>query len=430
MSKPSQPNAKPIFWADIARVSFGILAIIACCFLILDSARSGFSRFLSMLAIIQSSVEAADHAVSTSPKDPEAHYTRALSLLNAERLEEARGELVETTRLRPYHYNEWLDLGITLDRVGDYSGAEQALRRSISLAPAFAQPHWQLGNLLYRGGHFAEAFEELRHGARGNPNLTDGMARLAWLAANGDVGTFLSLVQPENKRAHLVVGHFMSNQGKGAEAAEQIREAGEPTNDQERNLIRETISHLISIREFSAAFEIWTLSHDNAAKARDGIDNGDFLNPILRNDPGFGWELPPIPTVAAAIDTSGPVPGTRSLRVEFSGESPATTRLVNQLVLVQPGRRYTLRFVAKAEKLLTGGPPVMTVLSISTPERMLGQSVPLAVGTSDWTPYQVDFWADPDAPVVTVSLQRQQCSQTPCPIFGRLWLSQVFLTKS
>src|SRR5437879_1802970 len=100
-------------WRDIARLFCAVLALFACYFLIRDSGRNGVSRFLSMLAIIQSRVEPADEAVIVTPTDPEAHYTRALSLVNAQRLEEALAELREATRLRPHHYYQWLDLGVT-----------------------------------------------------------------------------------------------------------------------------------------------------------------------------------------------------------------------------------------------------------------------------------------------------------------------------
>src|SRR5438552_10089755 len=124
-----------------------------------------------MLAIIQSSVEPADEAVIVTPTDPEAHYTRALSLVNAERLDEALGELQQATRLRPHHYYEWLDLGVTFDQLGNQEAATDAFRESVRLAPYFAQPRWQLGSLLFRQGRYQEAFVELRLGAKSNSNL-------------------------------------------------------------------------------------------------------------------------------------------------------------------------------------------------------------------------------------------------------------------
>ncbi len=176
-------------WRELLRVFLAVLGLICCVFLIKDSARSGLSRLFSFISIIQSRLDAADAAVSLTPSDPEAHYTRALTLVNLKRLREAIGELQETTQLRPHHYYEWLDLGVTLDQLGDQTGAAATLGESARLAPYFAQPHWQLGNLLYRQGRFQEAFAELRLGARSNPNLLEGMLDLAWAAADGDAGT-------------------------------------------------------------------------------------------------------------------------------------------------------------------------------------------------------------------------------------------------
>jgi len=85
-----------------------------------------------------------DLAVRITPSDPEAHYTRALELVNFQRLEDAAAELQEAVRLRPHHYYEWLDLGVTLDRLGNQSAAENAVRESIRLAPFFAQPRCSL----------------------------------------------------------------------------------------------------------------------------------------------------------------------------------------------------------------------------------------------------------------------------------------------
>jgi hypothetical protein len=429
MSNTSELNAKPMFWGDIARVSFGILAIIACLFLILDCGRSGFSRFLSMLAIIQSNVEAADHAVAIAPTDPEAHYTRALSLVNAERLDEARGELTETTRLRPYHYYEWLDLGVTLDRLGDYSGAENALRTSISLAPSFAQPHWQLGNLLYRAGRYDEAFEDLRLAAQSNSNLTEGLLRLAWVSANGDVARFLTMIKPVSKAEHVVAARFLSAQGRGAEAVAQVRAAGEASTLEQRDLLKQSIQQLISAHDFASAFEIWRLTHTNInTDAR--VINGDFVGSIPRDDPGFGWQLLDVANVSFAIDTAGPDPSARSLRIEFSGDSPPLIPLVNQLLLLEPGKRYSLSFMAKTESLISGGRPLISAVSGTNDQpKILGQSTPIMVGTTTWASYHFEFWADDATPAVNVILQREACDKTPCPAFGQLWVSRFSLNR-
>ena len=416
------------WWRAIPRVFAGILLLIFSCFLIRDSASAGFSRFFSMLAIIESSVSPADEAVRLAPNDPEAHYTRGLGLVNAGRLDEALTELREAIRLRPSHYYEWLDLGVTLDRSGDQAEAESSLKTSINLAPSFAQPHWQLGNLLFRDERYPQAFDELRKGARSNSNLTAGLLQLAWVAAKGEVGNFLSFAHPETKRNYIDVANFLASQGNGRAAVEQARKAGDPGTEEERNLLKQTVVRLLLARDFAAAFDLWQLTHagDGADRASGRIINGDFINPVLRDDPGFGWQLPEVANVSFSIDPNGPTPDTRSLRLEFVGDNAPLTPLLNQIVLVQPGKRYSLNFKARTEDLVTGGPPVVAVFSLnSQPPKILNMSTPLTSAGS-WNGYHFEFWAETTSAVL-FTVERQQCSQTPCPAFGKLWLGKFNL---
>jgi len=420
-------------WRKVCRFAIALAALFCCYRLILDSAKAGVSRLFSTAAIIQSRIEPADTAIRLTPNDPEAHYTRALALINKERLVEAVGELHESTRLRPHHYYEWLDLGVTLDRVGDRPGADAALRKSISLAPSFAQPHWQLGSMLYRDAQYPEAFKELRKGAASNPDLMTGLLQLAWVAGNEDVSAFLSIAQPSDVKTHLEAAQFLATQSKGEASVAQVREAGEVTSDEERRLVKQTIRLLLSAQEFAAAFETWKLSHSALAKniEKEQIVNGDFLDPIPLDDPGFGWQLQSNPAVSVAIDTYGPNPGTRSLRIEYAGDNSPSTPLVNQLILLQPGKRYSLSFMAKADNLVSGGRPVVVALTANgNPPKILGESDPLSMRGDEWSRYTFPFATDEVSGGIFVSLQRQQCTQVPCPIFGKLWLSKFSISRA
>lgn len=429
MANQNDSHLKGTLWRRLLRFSLALIVLFGCYWLSADSARLGLTRFFSMLAIIQSTLEPANTAVRLTPNDPEAHYTRALALINLQRLDEAVGELRIATQLRPHHYYEWLDLGVTLDRLGDRNGAVNALQESIRLAPSFAQPHWQMGNLLYREGRYPEAFVELRFGARSNPNLAQGMLDLAWVAANGDVERFVALIQPDSRRRHFELAWFLAKQGKGVEAANQVRAAGPYQDEQERSLLYLTTAELLAAGNFSDAFDVWAINHpSNAGKGQ--IVNGDFLDPILQDEPGFGWQIPKMTGVQVSIDPSGPVAGTRGLRIEFGGDSIPANAVVNQLVLLPPNTRYSLSFMARAENLVTGGPPVIAVMDVSTnPPKILGQSKPVPPGTGDWEKYSTEFSTVENTSAVVIRLQRLQCSQLPCPVFGRLWLSRFVLNK-
>ena len=423
---------------QILRFFLALLGLFSCYRLTVDSATAGFSRLLQTTAIFQAKLAPADVAVNLTPNDPEAHYTRALTLVNQERLGDAVAEFQGATQLRPHHYYEWLDLGVTLDRLGDQTAALAALRESVRLAPSFAQPRWQLGNLFFRQGRYDEAFAELRLGAKSNPNLFEGLVELGWVAADGDVVTMERWVPAEITRQHLQLASFLAKQGRGADAARQAREAGEPQDEEERAILRQVISALLAAEQFSEAYSAWTASHHPTvinsatnAKASTQFLNGNFLEPIIQDDPGFGWQLLAVPNFSASIDPLGPSPGTRSLRLDFSGDSNPGSRLIYQLTLLQPNSRYSLSFMARTENLISGGPPVILVLPATGKNpKILAQSVPVSPPSGGWSAFKVDFSTDETTSAVVVALQRLACLQSPCPVFGKLWLGEFALAKT
>lgn len=426
----NSPSKRKIGWT-IVRIIVAIVGLVCVFKFMQQSAGAGLARLFSTSAIFQATLDPADRAVRFAPNDPEAHYTRALALVNRERLSEAVAELQQAIQLRPHHYYEWLDLGVTLDRLDDQTGAAAALRESIRLAPSFAQPHWQLGSLLYRQGRYDEAFAELRLGASSNPNLFEGMLDLAWVAVDSDVRAFEGLVQPVSARHHLELANFLAMQGKGADAARQVREAGGATDDTERTLVNQTITRLLAAQLFSDAYDAWRTAHGRPAGiGAVELMNGEFVEAIKQNDPGFGWQVTVTPNIVVTVDPAGPSAGARSLRIEFAGDSAPGIQLVHQLMLLQPNTPYSLSFIARSEDLVSGGPPAVLVYDAGgNATKILGQSKPLSVGTSEWTAYQVDFVTVENTAAASIVLQRAACSQTPCPIFGKLWLSKFSVTK-
>jgi hypothetical protein len=421
-------------WRLVVRFALALLALFCCYQLIVSAAAAGVSRLLSTTAILRSNVGPAETAARLTPRDPEAHYTLALSLVNVERLSDAVVEFQQATRLRPHHYYEWLDLGVTLDRLGDQGAAIAALNESIRLAPSFAQPRWQLGNVFFRQARYQEAFAQLRLAAKSNPRFFASLMELAWMAADGDVKTAESLIQPETGRNHFEWASFLTKQGKGADAARQLIQAGEPQDDLDRLLLHRAIAALIEGNQFSDAYSVWIASHRAIVdKSSDSVGflNGNFAEPIKQDDPGFGWQLPAVPSITVSIDPSGPKPNSRSLRFEFDGDSPLGTQPVYQLVLLQPKSRYSLSFMAKAEGLISGGPPVVLALAPGGKTiKILGQSEPLSPGTPEWSAYKIGFTTDENTSAVVIALQRLACNQNPCPVFGKLWLSDFMLSKA
>jgi tetratricopeptide (TPR) repeat protein len=418
-------SGKRLRWQILVNALVALIGIFICFKLAVDSAKGGIARLYSTAAIAEMQIGPADTAVRIYPSDPEPHYTRALSLVNLNRLPEGINELREAIRLRPHHYYEWLDLGVTLDRVGDLDGAMAALKESVRLAPGFAQPRWQFGNLLIRQTQYEAAFVELRAGAKSNPSLFQALMALGWSAADGDVPRFEQLVQPDTSERHFLVASFLAKQGMGADSARQIKLAGQPSDRWERDVLNEAIIRLLSAELFSDAFTAWAATHDaqGGDPTRGELLNAAFTNAVVPDDPGFGWQVTTLPGVAVALDPAGPAANGRSARFEFAGSDTSGHPLIHQLVLLHPNTRYSLSFSSKAEELVSGGAVVITIAALKDKaSRILARSDSLAPGTREWKSYAVDFSSDADASAVDISLQRLPCSQTPCPIFGKLWL--------
>jgi len=408
------------------------IVLFGCYKLIRASALFGLSRLAVTLAIIQKqNIEPADAAIRLAPEDPNAHYTRALILVNLERLSEAVTELEQAIQLRPNHYYQWLDLGVTLDRLGDQARAEAALRESIRLAPSFAQPHWQLGNLLFRKTAYEEAFSEMRFAAASNPDLAAQIVELAWVAADGDVAKAEHYVQPQTRRAHLQMAALLAKEGKASEAGSHLTKVSEPYDETERSLLNQTVGQLIADQQFAEAFIIWSSAHHVtvAENARDQFLNPDFVDPVKQGDLGFGWQLTAVPNISVSVNMEGPAPGTRSLCLSFSGDSPRESESLYQLVLLNPGKRYLLTFMARAKDIVSGGPPVVVVTTLGgSAAKDVGESKVLSAQPG-WNTYEVEFQADEKTSTARVGVQRLPCNQNPCPIFGQLCLSRFSLKQ-
>jgi hypothetical protein len=145
-------------------------------------------------------------------------------------------------------------------------------------------------------------------------------------------------------------------------------------------------------------------------------------------DPGFGWRLGEKDTgFHLSLDTDKARQGRSSLKIDFNGDSDPSSPVISQLVLVNPGAHYQLSFAAKSEGLITGGLPFVIVMD-GGDNKVLGQSDKFPT-TDGWREYTFDFEVGPSAGAVRIELQRQACSKSPCPIFGRVWLDDFLLQR-
>jgi tetratricopeptide (TPR) repeat protein len=421
------------------RLGFAVAVIVVCVWGILGATRIGESRWLTMRLKEPRSqspsevgaqlLSETERAINTTPDDPEAHSGRALVLLNTQGLIVALPEYEHAVALRPNDYFLWLELGRARDMADDEQGAIAALEQSVRIAPFYAQPRWQLGNVLFRAGRVEESFGELRRAALSDVTLLPNLIDLVWGATGGDPAEVERIVQPERASWHIALAKIFIKRGKIAEALAQFRAAGGIAGKDRQALLDE----LMAAKRYREAYQVWAF--DSGESNREGeavlINDGGFENKISRDNSGFGWQLArDTQALRLSLDRKNPHSGAQSLRVDFNGDATPSQSILTQLILVEPNMRYRLRFNARTEEIITGGLPLISVSDASGKDSSVLASSPQLPQNSDgWREYSIDFTSSKTTSAVLISVLRQNCSSGPCPVFGRLWLDDFVVEK-
>lgn len=407
----------------MAAAVIGILFFLVCLWM---SAVTGLSRVYQSYAANARRLDGADAALRLTPTDPQAHLIRAALLRTENRLTEAIKEYEQAAALRPRDYVLRLSLGFARDEAEDHEGAITAFKDAVALAPDYAEPHWQLGNVLLRAGRTDEAFMELRRASQSNRAFLLPLIDLAWNIYQADIALVEQAVQPQDSAARLELARFAARHGKAADAAKIFRNLGNAAQEDRRLLLTD----LLAAKQFKLAYEVWS-SGPEPGPGTAAITDGGFEEQIKPDDPGFGWQIARnVQSMRAAVDQTQPHQGRNSLRLDWAGDSDPASQILSQLVLVEPNARYRLRFAGRSEELVTGGLPMVAVIDANSKETArLVQSEPLGPKTTPWRESSVEFATGNETNAVYVVVRRQNCSRSPCPIFGRVWLDDFAIEK-
>ena len=405
----------------MVRVVLALLAIGVCLLLMQSAARIGFSRLLTRYAIGANSLAAADQAIQLTPSDAEAHRARAGVLNRLHRPAEAKVSLETAISLRSQHATLWLELGATLEELGETAGALAAFEQAVRYAPGYAETRWQRGNLLLRMGRYDAAFADLRHAAARDRKFLPTVIDLAWGLQRGEMRRTEDLLQIDNDADRLTFARFLATKGKGADVAEQVRLLNGRLSEENKN---ELVQLLARSRRFSEAFALL-----QGSARSDVVVNGGFEEPLTFDDGYFCWVLSREQSGAkTAVDLAEKFSGERSLQISFNGDWDVNAALLSQTIAVSPGQRYRLSFALKTKDLATGGPPRI-VLTDATNDQILAKSETFPQSTDSWQQLTLEFTTPPAAEAIVVSLRRENCASAPCPIFGAIWLDEFSLQK-
>jgi len=410
--------------SKLRRIPVSAALFLLLFFLIWDSGRAGFSSLLSAYAARSYDTEAASAAISVRSDSPEAHYIRGTILEARNDWAGAAAAYEASAQAGPQDCISWLSLARVRELNGENTKALAAARNAVPLAPYYAQPHWQLGNILLRSGETDDAFRELRLAGKSNPAMMPGVIDLAWRLSGGSSEFIAQAVQPTTADDYQLVGQYLRHFGDLTSALYIFNASGGRAPERER---RANVTALINAKRYQEAYDLWAARREKVAAGV--INDAGFEGEQDLQEAGFGWRtVDNLQGAQLSLDVNDPRQGRSSLKVDFTGESDPALPVISQWILVEPGRRYQLRFAARTEGIVTGGLPVVAVID-GTSSGVLAQSGALPQVSNGWHDYSFDFQTGSGTTAIQVGLQRKLCPSNSCPIFGRLWLDNVWLQQ-
>ena len=370
-------------------------------------------------------IEVAELSVDLAPNDPQTHY--ALAVLNektflSEYLPKSLREFEQAVALSPNDFRLWLAYGKARERSGDGAGAELALRRTLELAPNYAQVQWTLGNVLLRRGQIREGFFEIRQAAESDTNYRIPAIAAAWQIFDGSLADVKQNIgDSANLNSALMM--FLAKQKRFAEAVEIWNAL--PAEEKKTTLKTEgeaLFGELIAAKQYRTALEIQT-SIDGESNAENfalgKIFNGGFEAEVKREKATvFDWQIADGAQPQIGFDDNQKVGGTRSLVIIFNSSDGKNFRQVSQIIAVEAVRKYGFSLSYKSE-LKTSGTLHWEIVDDSNGE-VLAITNPISPN-ADWTNLKTEFVTAANTQAVTVRLVRESCKSIICPITGKVW---------
>jgi len=373
----------------------------------------------------------AAYSRSLTPSDPLAIWLSATSnqdLFAPDKIRASIDAYKDVVRSSPDDYRWWIELGRTEEQAGEVTDAEASFRRAVAIAPSYAFPRWQLGNFLLRQGRSDEGFAELRRTTENNLTYREQVFSLAWDYFGHDPKRIESIVADSpDVRASLAL--FYAGHGAAEDSLRvwnTLTDAQKSENPQTAKTITQALTEKKFFRqgmEFSRQVGI-----DPDAQLEQ-VTNGGFEKPLGNPDENYyGWNVERSDNkLDISADSSVKHAGNRSLRVTFRTYVKPELSNPWEIVAVEPGADYVLRFWVRTENLRSAGMPQIEVLQ-STEYKLIAASPAFPTGTNDWQELTMDLKAPADSDGIVIRLARSYCGDA-CPLVGILWLDDLSITR-
>lgn len=394
--------AASIYLAVVVWAAFGAL-------------RGGFGDYFAAAAKREKSIETAEKARRFDPENPEILKLKGVLQSDAGDYDAAVESLAEGAKLRKNDFHVFLRLGYAFSKKGEFEAARENYLRALDLAPNYAQPRRYLGRLLLKTQNYDEAFAFLRQSAELDSENYPETLRLGrrYFPADFDAleqATASGAPALKKEQARYFIKHRIFT--------ENLREflEGNQLTEKERNLF---IKRLGELQEYHLANEIWRTARGFDEK--DFLIDGGFERGAINDQSGFGWQFDAAnQNVELGIDYADKHTEKQSLTMNFKGETKLNTPILAQIAVLKENAPFRLEFAFLADNLVSAANPSIVVSDAEFSEIVARYELKNSA-TKSWQKVSLDFRA-PASGVALISVVRESCQMSPCPIFGQIGL--------
>lgn len=257
----------------------------------------------------------------------------------------------------------------------------------------------------------------------------ESVAKFAWTRAGENPEATIRLLSPLQPEARARLAEFLIEKNAAAFAPALTCGDAAALTASDREQIG---GRLFAKGEFHFAFQVYN-NDCEPARTRLKIEDAGFEAADIRTGLGFGWRSAPLPdTVRLFIDEGAAATGKQSLSVVFDGAYNSSLPILSQTICVDKRRRYRLQVAVKTEKIVTGGAPVLQIVlkgkDFKTEVKTI--KLPVRAGDDKWNQMSTEFETGEQTEAVEIRFARESCPQSPCPVFGRLWIDDIRLTAA
>lgn len=369
------------------------------------------------------------------PRNPEVlRRVGLISLYASEEPDSLEGLkfLRRAAELSPHNPVYWSDFASACESVGDFTCADQAFERSLTLAPTRPRLYWISANYYLRTGRPAMALQRFRRLLE----LSTEYALPTFdrcLRSFNDSGVVFREVLSRRSGPKLKLAYidFLTAHGD-VDFARQVWALTVAEHSRfSFSLAEPYLERLLRVGRDEEAVSAWqdleqlgVIGKPGGSSEENAIYNGSFEQPPL--NAGFDWRYQDLPYVTIGFPTSKAWGRARCLWMSFNVGRNEEYEPVYQIVPVRPSQDYLLTAYTRSEAITSDSGPRLRVVDHAHPDG-LDASSDATVGTTPWHRVAVRFSTGPKTSLVRVSVWRPRSRTFPMEIIGQFWLDAVSL---